>query len=287
MNALVVGAAGQLGSAMTARLAGADGAERCRVIPLTRRDVDLRDSRGLDRFVRQAAPDVIINCAAYVNVDGAEDDPMAALDVNAIAVRTLAGAASALGARLVHFSTDFVFDGLASHPYEETDPPSPQSVYGTSKLLGEFFARHLPTDAYVLRVESLFGGPKGASSIDKIIQAIDRGAEARVFVDRVVTPSYIEDVVTATLRLLDLRAPAGVYHCVNSGETTWYELGKAIAAHMGVDARLVPVNVADVVLRARRPKYCALSNQKLAQAGILMPSWQDALERYLRIRPRS
>jgi dTDP-4-dehydrorhamnose reductase len=301
MNVLVMGAAGQLGAAMVEKLAaatgaedtvararaimaGAPGLERYEVTGATRADVDLRDGPAVRAFVEARRPAVLINCAAYNNVDGAEDDPLAALEVNAMAVRAMAAAAEAIGATFVHYSTDFVFDGLAQTPYRETDPPRPQSTYGASKLLGEWFAQQTPAH-YVLRVESLFGGPAARSSIDKIITALARGDEARVFVDRIVTPSYVEDVVDATRRLLARQGPYGLYHCANDGVTTWYEVGVEIARLLGAaQPRLVPVKVADVVLKARRPQYCALSNEKLSTAAGPLPTWQDSLARYLRLR---
>jgi dTDP-4-dehydrorhamnose reductase len=287
MKALVIGAAGQLGAATVERLKSArDTSETygrgVDVIALTRKDVDLTDGRAVRDAVLGATPDVILNCAAYNNVDGAEDSPKLALDVNAFAPRVLAEAAEEVGATLVHYSTDFVFDGTASQPYTEADPARPQSVYGSSKLLGEWFAAQAPRH-YVLRVESLFGGPYVRSSIDKIIGTILAGEDTRVFIDRIVTPSYVHDVITATLGLIGGGAPYGLYHCVNSGETTWYELAREIAVLLDRSASLVPVKVADVPMRAKRPQYCALSNRKLAAAGIAIPARPDALRRYLEI----
>jgi dTDP-4-dehydrorhamnose reductase len=280
MKALVIGAAGQLGAATVERLKSAP--DTFDVIALTRAEVDLADSRAVRDAVLGAKPDVILNCAAYNNVDGAEDDPKPALDVNAFAPRVLAEAAEEIGATFVHYSTDFVFDGTASRPYTETDPARPQGVYGSSKLLGEWFAAQAPRH-YVLRVESLFGGTYVRSSIDKIISTILGGEDTRVFVDRIVTPSYVDDVITATLGLIDAGAPYGLYHCVNSGETTWYDLAREIARLLDRTPSLVAVKVADVPMRAKRPQYCALSNRKLAAAGIAMPAWQDALRRYLEV----
>jgi dTDP-4-dehydrorhamnose reductase len=287
MKALVIGAAGQLGTATMTRLRGPqENNVRFDAVPLTRADVDLTDGAALHDVVLRLKPDIILNCAAYNLVDQAEDDPKSALDVNAFAPRVLAEAADELGATFVHYGTDFVFDGKGSRPYTEADPARPQSVYGSSKLLGEWFAAQAPKH-YVLRVESLFGGTYVRSSIDKIIATIEKGEETRVFVDRVVTPSYVEDVVTATLGLIGAGAPYGLYHCVNSGETTWHGLAEEIARLLDRPATLVPVKVADVKLRAQRPQYCALSNRKLAEAGVPMPSWQDSLARYLEVvRPR-
>jgi dTDP-4-dehydrorhamnose reductase len=184
-----------------------------------------------------------------------------------------------------------VFDGRATQPYTEEDPPAPRSFYAASKLIGEWFAREAGS-YYVLRVESLFGGgaegPSGRrASIDRIVDALLAGREAPVFTDRTVSPSYIVDVARATRALLERDAPYGLYHCVNSGHCTWYEMGQEIARLLTVEARLVPVAVASVKLRAERPQYCALSNQKLAAAGFVMASWQDALARYLSVRVTS
>ena len=276
MNMVVTGAAGQLGGATVRRLSSL-----ANVLALTRADVDLTDHDRVMAVVTGGRPDVVINCSAWNAVDQAEDDPLKALAVNAFAVQSLARAAAASNAVFVHYSTDFVFDGLAEQPYVETDPTNPRSVYGQSKLVGEWLAGEAPT-AYVLRVESLFGGPAARSSVDKIIAALRAGQEAPVFVDRTVTPSYVEDVAAATWALVTSHAPGGVYHVVNSGTTTWYDLGREIARLLDCPARLRPVKVTDVPLRAPRPQYCALSNAKLASAGFQMPSWQDALERYLK-----
>ena len=275
MKVLVTGAAGQLGTAIVTRYA-----DRADVIAATRATLDLGDASAVQAFVARQAPDVVINCAAYNDVDGAEDAAEQAIRVNALAVAALARAAAAAGAVFVHYSTDFVFDGRASSPYSEEDTPAPQSVYGSSKLLGEWLAADCPRH-YVLRVESLFGGSHRRSTIDRIIDAIREGRQARVFVDRTVTPSFVTDVADATWRLISGAAPFGLYHCVNSGVTTWFELAREIADAMHVEPQLVPVKVADVTMKARRPQYAALSNAKLARAGIEMPDWQDAVRRYL------
>jgi len=238
--------------------------------------------------VATACPDAIVNCSAYTDVDGAEDQPVEALAVNAFAVRILAEAATRSGSVLVHYSTDFVFDGRADSPYEETDPPNPRSTYACSKLIGEWFAAEAARH-YVLRVESLFGGVPGSpgarrTSVDRIVDAILGGDEARVFVDRTVSPSYTVDVSLATRQLLEERLPHGLYHCVNSGACTWYGLAVEIGRLLGQSPRLLPVAVADARLRADRPKYCALSNAKLARVGVAMPTWQSALRRYLDVR---
>ena len=275
MKLLVVGAAGQLGSTF----AGTPGHD---VVGLTRADVDVTDQDALLAVVERIRPDVLVNCTAYNNVDGAEDDASTALAVNAIAVRSMAAAAARAGATFVHYSTDFVFDGEASSPYAEEDRARPVSVYGCSKLLGEWFARDAPR-WYVLRVESLFGGRQARSSVDKIAAALRDGRSTPVFADRVVTPSYVDDVRDATLALLARDTPSGVFHCVNSGQGTWADVGRHIAGLLGADpALLVLTSVNDVTLKAKRPVYCALDNRKLTEAvGWPLPTWQDAVSRYV------
>jgi dTDP-4-dehydrorhamnose reductase len=229
-------------------------------------------------------PDVIINCAGYNAVDAAEDHPLDALRPNAFALRTLARETTKLRAVLVHYSSDFVFDGTSSEPYTEDHHPNPQSVYATSKMLGEWFASDASC-AYVLRVESLFGRrPDGTpieGSVATILHGLKSGTAVKVFEDRIVSPTYVADAVRATRELIERRAPAGIYHCVNSGRCTWLEFALEAARLMGVEPRLERIMLDDVKLKAARPRYCALSNAKLASTGIEMPAWRDALEHHV------
>ena len=296
MKVLVTGAAGQLGGAIVREFARGHGGHGGHgghdVVALTRQQLDLTDHERVLGLVGEARPSVIVNCAGYNDVDGAEEAAVDALTVNALAVRSLARAAAAAGATLVHYSTDFVFDGTATTPYVEEHRPNPQSIYAMSKLMGEWFATDAPRH-YVLRVESLFGGlsdrsnsvrAKQKSSVDRIVDAIVDDREARVFVDRVVSPAYVDDVATATRAIVERGPPEGLYHCVNSGMATWLELAGEVARQLGREGRLVPISVADVRQKARRPKFCALSNGKLASVGVAMPTWQDGLTRYLTAR---
>jgi dTDP-4-dehydrorhamnose reductase len=284
MRVLVTGAAGQLGRAIVRRFS-----EGATVTAMTRHDLDISVDADVMRAARAARPDVIVNCSAYNAVDDAEGEPAQALAANAFGVLALAGAARETGAVLVHYGTDFVFDGQASVPYGETDAAFPRSNYGLSKLLGEWFAADAPVH-YVLRVESLFGGERAKSSVDRILDGLRSDQPVRVFKDRTVTPSYVEDVADATLRLLELRPAPGLYHCVNSGVTTWLGIAEEAARLLGRQASIEAVSVDSVKLRAERPKYCALANEKLRLAGIEMPTWQDALARYIeqtRLRERA
>lgn len=278
---LVTGATGQLGSAIVRAFAGAD------VVAARRADLDIVDPAAVRAFVADARPTIIVNCAAFNDVDGAETAPTDALAVNAFAVRSLARAAESCGAMLVHYGSDFVFDGEASTPYTETAEPAPRSTYAVSKLLGEWFALDAPR-GFVLRVESLFGcdvlwqGRRG--TLDSIVSLLEQGREVRVFTDRVVSPSYIEDVAAATRHLVSSGAAPGLYHCVNSGAATWHHVAREAATLLGVTPHFKTTTMAEAALPASRPRYCALDNTKLAAAGFPMPPWQDALKRWLAVR---
>lgn len=275
---LVTGATGQLGSAIAAAFAGHD------ITTPGSATLDIGDAAAVRAVVEAAAPDVIVNCAAYNNVDAAEDRPLDALAVNAFGVRNLARAAVACRARLVHYSTDFVFDGEAPGPYTEVDAPAPRSTYGASKLLGEWFALDAP-GALVLRVESLFGTPLGwtgrRGTLDAIVDGLLAGREVTVFHDRVISPGHTGDIAAATRHLIETGAPGGIYHCVNTGAASWHAVAEEAARILGVSPRLRSVAMRDVPMRAARPLQCAFSNQKLADTGFAMPSWQDALARWL------
>jgi len=281
LRVLVTGAAGRLGAAIVEAFPDAQ------VIAHARSSLDITDAAAVSGAVRAERPDVIVNCAAFNDVDGAESAPLAALAVNAFAPRNLARAARDAGATLVHYGTDFVFDGRSTQPWDETAQPSPQSTYAASKLLGEWFALDAPR-AYVLRVESLFGAASNwtgrTGTMDSIVAGLENGRDVRVFTDRIVSPSYVPDIAAATRHLVLRDAPPGLYHCVNAGQATWYEVAQTAAELLRVAPRLVAVSVNDVQLKARRPQFCAMSPQKLAAAGFAMPSWQDAMRRWLKDR---
>jgi dTDP-4-dehydrorhamnose reductase len=233
-------------------------------------------------------------------VDGAESRAIEAIAINALAVRSLRRAADAAGATLVHYSTDFVLNVDSTAPHGENVRPAPRGVYASSKLLGEWMALESSADAkgigetgprvFVLRVESLFGSPAGwtgrRGTLDHIIDGLEHGRDLNVFTDRIVSPSYSKDVAAATRHLVTSGAEAGLYHCVNDGHASWHDVAAEAARILGVPPRLVPITVDQMPLRVPRPRYCALSPRKLAAAGFEMPTWQDALRRWLEARAR-
>jgi dTDP-4-dehydrorhamnose reductase len=280
MNVVVFGSAGLLGTEVV-REWRAHGHQ---VHALTRADVDVTADAAVRALVRRLAPDLVINCTAYNLVDEAESRPLDALRANTFAVRSMARGAADADAGFVHYSTDFVFDGLTDRPYVETDAPNPVSAYGASKLLGEWCAADAPRH-WVLRVESLFGGTAARSSVDRMLDAMRAGQQVKAFADRAVSPSHVGDVAVATRMLVERDCPTGLYHCVNSGYTTWLGIAEAIRDDLQLStADIVGTSAATTVMRAARPMFAALSNEKLAAVGVAMPTWRDALARHIRSR---
>jgi dTDP-4-dehydrorhamnose reductase len=282
MRVLVTGRRGLLGGAFVRDFERDASTE---LVALDRQALDITDEEAVRAAVDGHRPDLILNCAVFNGVDRAEEEPQHALAVNAFAVRGLARAAARSGAILVHFSSDFVFDGETDRPYTEDDRPNPRNVYGASKLLGDWFALECPR-GYVLRVESIFGRPAADASrrgsLATLVERIEDNAEVPVFVDRVVSPTFTQDITRATRTLVTSGAPFGLYHCVNSGRATWAEIAEHIAAILCKPLRTRPITLATAGLRAKRPRYCALSNAKLAAAGIEMPFWKEAVTEFLR-----
>jgi dTDP-4-dehydrorhamnose reductase len=282
MRTVVLGAPGQLGRDLVPRLSGD-------VVPLSRSDVDLADETALRARMTELRPTTVVNCAAYNFVDKAEAEPTAAFAVNAWAVRNLATVCRDLEATLVHFSTDYVF-GLdqRSEPLAETDTPGPVSVYGLSKLTGEYVVRSICPKHFVVRTCGLYGvwgsGGKGGNFVETMLRVAGQGKPLRVVDDQHCTPSSTADVAAATVELLKTVA-YGLYHVTNEGSCTWYEFAGEIFSAAGVRADLTPITSAEFGAAARRPPYSVLSNEKVCRAGIpgLRP-WQDAVRRYLRDR---
>ena len=282
MRIVITGAAGRLGAALTMELRSAGH----QVSPLGHTDLDITDRKQVDAVLKRLRPQVIINSSAYNAVDAAESDSSAAFALNAEGPANLADAARQSGAVLMHYSTDFVFDGAASHPYSEEAATNPLSVYGASKLAGEKDVAKVQRH-YILRLESLFGGigVRGhRATVDQIADAILAGSTVRALQDRTVSPSHVADVSRASRALIEGGCPFGLYHCVNSGFTTWYELALEVSRQLGITAHVVPLLTSNLVTPAPRPRFCALSNQKLTALGIEMPSWDRALEYHLMSR---
>jgi dTDP-4-dehydrorhamnose reductase len=282
MRIVVIGAAGRLGATVRHDLLSAGH----HVDAPGRAELDICDARQVATAIERLQPDAIVNCSAYNAVDAAEADPTTAFAVNAQGPSLLAAAARAIGAVLVHYSTDFVFDGETQQPYSEDQPTNPLSVYGASKLAGENEVRSAPRH-YILRLESVFGGSGRnghRATVDQMTDKLLAGVTVPALADRTVSPSYVVDVAHASRMLVERDAPHGTYHCVNSGCTTWVDLATEVARQLGVRGRIEPVQAANLNTPARRPRFCALSNRKLLEVGVVMPTWQSAIGRHLLVR---
>lgn len=285
MKTLLLGSAGQLGAELSPLLPG-------QVTCMTRADADLLRRGSVTDLVKTRDPDIVVNCAAYNFVDEAEAEPERAFDVNAWAVRELASACADVGAKLVQVSTDHVFglDTARTRPYSEDDAPGPLSVYGLSKLAGEYLSRSLAPEHLVVRTCGLYGlrgtGGKGGNFVETMLRAAAEGCSLRVVDDQRCTPSAARDVAVTLAELIKAGA-VGLFHVTNSGSCTWFELAAEIFRLADLEVDLAPSLTSERSDAARRPHYSVLATAKLAEVGVVEPRpWQDALAAYLHDRRR-
>lgn len=251
------------------------------VVALSRAELDVTDSRLVDAAVADAAPDVIVNCAAYTKVDLAEENESAANEINGSAVELLAAAANEAGALLVQVSTDFVFDGANHTPYEPDDPTHPLSAYGRSKLLGEIAAAHAERHL-IVRTSWLFG-VHGPNFVEAIRNQIRKGTNPlRVVSDQRGRPTYTPHLARAIVRLA-MQGVTGIVHYADADECSWFDFACAIADGSGV--AVSPVTSDEFVRPAKRPAYSVLSTERYEQlTGVTPDSWRDGLREYLSLR---
>jgi dTDP-4-dehydrorhamnose reductase len=275
LRALVVGAGGQLGRELASLL----GDERA--WSGDHSDLDVTDTVALDAVVDRVRPDVIFNAAAYNRVDAAETEVSRALEVNSLGPRLLAGAARRVRARLVHFSTDYVFDGETSRPYRESDRPRPLGVYGASKLAGEHLVAAAGAEHLIVRTSGVLGRggsrQKGGSFAERILGQAREGRPLRVVTDQTFAPTGAQDLAAAALALARSGA-SGLVHVTNEGSCSWHELAVAALALAGIDAKVEAITSAGLELAARRPAYSVLDTARARQLGLppLRP-WREAL----------
>jgi dTDP-4-dehydrorhamnose reductase len=273
MKILVCGAGGMLGRDVV-RAAETANHE---VVGLPRGDLDVTDAEAVAAAVSSAAPGAVVNCAAYTNVDGAEEAPEEAMRVNAEAARHVAAAAAEAGAAVVYPSTDYVFDGRRDAPYVESDEPGPLSSYGRSKLAGERETASANPRAFVVRTSWLFG-TGGRNFVETMLTLGREQGQVVVVRDQVGSPTYTGHLAEGIVRLLDSRAYA-VHHMSGGGECSWYEFAVEIFDQAGVDCRVLSCTTEEFPRPAPRPAHSVLESEW--DGAIELPHWREGLRAYL------
>lgn len=286
---LLIGADGQVGSELRRSLgvlgkvvaASLDGALGPRL--------DLTDRDALRSLIAETKPNAVVNAAAYTAVDMAESEPEVAAAVNAAAPALIAEELAATGTPIVHYSTDFVFDGTSGTPYRESDSPRPLSVYGQTKLDGEHALLDSDANALVLRTSWVYG-LRGKNFLLTMLRLFHERDELGVVDDQIGTPTWARLLADVTAHLLgrtlsgnlDAEAIRGLYHVTGAGETSWYGFANAILEASGADCELKPIPTSDFPAPAKRPAYSVLDNSKLADTfGLSLPAWEQSLAQCL------
>jgi dTDP-4-dehydrorhamnose reductase len=273
---VITGAGGLLGRELTAFLLGLKGEK---VIALDHRALDILDRDSVENVICETAGDVVVNCAAWTAANEAEERELDALAVNGYGVENLAGACLKSGSSLVHISTDYVFDGMAVHPYSEHSVPRPRNAYGRTKLIGErAVLAMLPENGYVVRTAWLYGR-YGPNFVCTMINLEAQRPTVEVVDDQLGQPTWARDLASQIFSLHWTKAPAGVYHGSSSGQTTWCGLAREVFTLLGADpGRVRAITSKQRGDRAARPAYSVLGHERWAQAGLEpLPDWKCAL----------
>lgn len=281
MKILVLGAGGMLGKDLASSL------EECHsVLARDHAQCDILDRQGVREELRNTCPNWVVNAAAYADVDECESKKELAFAVNGEGARNVALACAEWGARLVHLSTDYVFDGCSAVPYREEDPPHPINVYGASKLQGERYVRQILEDPLIVRTAWLYGR-HGRNFVEAIRRRAAAGEELRVVDDQRGSPTFTKDLSRAIARLLELKA-RGIFHVTNSGSCTWFEFARRIlrTAPDGPEVPVLPISSAELARPARRPANSILDCRRFEErSGWKMRLWPEALGDYLSQEP--
>lgn len=279
MQILVTGANGQLGRAFREIL------PKNSALFTDQEELDITNKQAVLSFLETNKPEVVLNCAAYTNVDGCEDNPELANVVNHLAVSYLAEGCNKVGATLVHVSTDYVFDGTKREPYLETDLPNPQSVYGKSKLSGEEAAKKSEKH-YIFRTSWVYG--EGKNFVRTMLELAEKLGEVKVVADQVGRPTNAADLAVGILEALEKHVPRGIYNYQNSGQVvSWADFAREIFKIAGKSVKVIDITTKEYLEMnsekniAPRPKNSILSLVKISEYGIIVPSWEQSLKKYL------
>jgi dTDP-4-dehydrorhamnose reductase len=248
------------------------------VVALPRAELDVTDAANVARIVAAAAPRAIVNCAGWTGVDGAERNEAAALRVNGDGAGNVARAAAEIRARVVHVSTDYVFDGSKRAPWSESDPVGPLQAYGRTKLAGERAVAEGNPEHAIVRAAWLFGAG-GSNFADTMLGLFAERDEVEVVADQAGHPTWTGHLAPALVELAERGGDVGVFHATGPGHCTWYEFAVEIAHRAGADARIVPTTSERFARAARRPAYSVLGTER--HPGVVLPPWQEGLAAYL------
>lgn len=278
---LIIGSNGQLGFDLIEVLK-----EGYEIIPVTRDNFDVTNDKEVEDFIKNAGPDIVINTAAYHKTEECERNPEKSFQVNALGAYNVAKAAAAVGAKIIFFSTDYVFDGSKKN-FNEENQPNPLNIYGASKLAGEILTRIANENCYIIRTAGIFGvnhPSKGYNFVTLMLEKARNGEEIKVVDDLFVSPTYAFDLAVKIKELVDKKSPAGIYHVINSGSCSWFNFAKRIFELTNIRANLKSIGSDELPSNMKRPRYSVLISTKLGSAGIenLRP-WQEALADYLKI----
>ena len=277
MNVVLLGGSGQLGTEISARWAG-DA-----ILAPSHADLDILDAEAIARAVDTHDADLLVNCAAFHNVDACESQPGQAFAANAIAVDAMAAICRQRDIAFVTISSDYVFDGAKKAPYTEEDAPRPLSVYGISKLAGELLVLRGDAMAYVIRTCGVYGAAASKSKgtfIDRVIKQARSGETIRAVSDVIASPTFAGHLAEA-IRSLIATGKYGLYHVCNGGAISWYDYAKKALELAGVQGAIEPISASDWKVAARRPSYSALANRRLEALRITMPDWEAGIAAYL------
>ncbi len=278
MKVLLIGGSGQLGSEIRARWGDDE------IVAPSRAELNIADVESIAQASVHAKPDLVVNCAAFHNVDTCESQPDEAMRINALAGDAGAAICAERDIAFMTISTDYVFDGQASAPYTEEDAPHPISAYGVSKLAGELLVLRRSARAFVVRTCGVYGlhasQSKGHTFVDRLITQARAGEAIRVVSDVVASPTYAGHLALALRELVDKRA-YGLTHASNVGPVSWYEFAVKALQLAGVAHPIEPISASQWKAPARRPAYSALRNARLETLGIAMPRWDEGIASYL------
>ena len=281
---MITGASGQLGLALFCLLRSQSQYELLRTDVITSDDgaiqaLDITDEAEVKAYINMNMPDIIINCAAYTAVDLCESQEDRAYQINALGPKNLAIAAEGINAKLVHVSTDYVFDGMAFEPYEEDFQPNPISAYGRTKQAGDVFVRANCSKFFILRTAWVYG--EGKNFIKTMLRLAQSNNKVRVVADQYGTPTSALELARVIVFLMETDS-YGIYHATCEGSTTWYEFAQTIFQTAGIDITVEPISTSEYPTPAKRPMYSVLDNKGLRERhGYFMKDWKDALKEYM------